>query len=153
MGKGRGNWEIKHGGARRCGRDPEYYVWWSMKRRCSDPSTHSYKDYGGRGITVCERWSDYGAFIADMGPRPTPAHTIERVNNDAGYSPENCAWATRTEQALNRRPRQRMEACRAGHPLDEKNTYARPDGKRGCKECRRNNMRDFYERKKQRAAS
>lgn len=84
-------------------RAPEYRIWWDMKRRCRDPRQIGFKNYGGRGITVCDRWNDFANFYQDMGPRPTPKHSIERKNNDRGYTPENCTWATHKEQANNTR--------------------------------------------------
>jgi hypothetical protein len=80
---------------------PLYTVWQGMRRRCLNPNFKQWKDYGGRGITICREWDSYDQFVSDMGPRPTPKHTLERKNNDLGYSKENCKWATRKEQQHN----------------------------------------------------
>ena len=73
-----------------------------MHYRCSDPACPKYPDYGGRGITVCERWSSLDAFLQDMGPRPKN-RTLERINNDGNYEPDNCRWATMEDQLRNTR--------------------------------------------------
>lgn len=81
----------------------EYNSWMSMRRRCEYPQHHQYKNYGGRGIKVCERWRSFNNFFADMGLRPSPAHSIERRNNNGNYEPGNCVWATSKEQGSNTR--------------------------------------------------
>ena len=78
--------------------------WFKMISRCHNPTDARYPLYGGRGIEVCSRWREsFVAFFADMGPRPSPKHSIDRVDNDRGYAPENCRWATHKEQCRNRR--------------------------------------------------
>jgi hypothetical protein len=82
-----------------------------MKTRCSNPRNPAFMDYGGRGIEVCPRWEvSFEAFLADMGPRTSPAHSIDRKNNDGNYEPGNCRWATASEQARNRRRPSRKAA-------------------------------------------
>lgn len=81
-----------------------YRVWQDMRARCADQNDKRWKDYGGRGITVCERWNmSVAAFIADMGPDPGAEYSLDRINNDGNYEPGNVRWATRFEQARNTR--------------------------------------------------
>lgn len=82
---------------------PTHRAWTKMKSRCLNPSDKSYKYYGGRGITVCQRWLDYNAFLADMGPKPTSGHSLDRINVNGSYEPGNCRWASKTQQARNMR--------------------------------------------------
>jgi len=84
---------------------PEHRSWMSLRNRCNNPNNDAYSDYGGRGIAVCTEWDSFETFLKDMGNRPTLQHSIDRRNNDKGYSKSNCRWATKQEQANNRRRR------------------------------------------------
>ena len=94
---------LRHGMTRGGKISPEYMAWAGMWARCTYPSMRSYKNYGGRGISVCARWKDPALFLADMGPRPSAKHSLDRKNNDGNYTPKNCRWATAEEQQSNTR--------------------------------------------------
>jgi hypothetical protein len=80
----------------------EYWSWAMMKQRCLNPKNTSYSYYGGRGIDICERWLKFENFIEDMGPKPSPSHSIDRIDSNGNYESSNCRWATKLEQSLNR---------------------------------------------------
>jgi hypothetical protein len=82
----------------------EHYAWTDMIMRCTNPNKNQYKDWGGRGIKVCDRWLEsFNNFYEDMGPKPGPNYSIDRINNDGNYEPSNCKWSTKTEQNRNKR--------------------------------------------------
>jgi hypothetical protein len=82
---------------------PEYRAWAALIQRCTNSRLPKFKIYGGRGITVCDRWRyDFLSFLADMGKRPTPAHSVDRIDPNGNYEPSNCRWATSQEQQWNR---------------------------------------------------
>lgn len=86
-------------------KQPEYRNWKKMKSRCSAKSGPYYKNWAGRGITVCDEWvNDFWAFYNHIGPKPSNKHSIDRIDNDKGYEPGNVRWATQSEQLYNRRP-------------------------------------------------
>lgn len=95
--------KLRHGNAVRGRLTSEYQAWVNMRSRCRSPSNPLWKYYGGRGIAVCKRWESFASFLADMGPKPTTLHTLERKNVHKGYCPANCEWATRKTQARNHR--------------------------------------------------
>ena len=82
---------------------PEYHCWRNMRERCLNPTNVAYRHYGQRGITVCADWNLFERFLSDMGRRPSPTHSLDRIDNDGDYTPSNCRWATREEQRRNMR--------------------------------------------------
>ena len=108
---------------------PEYITWQAMRQRCLRESSPAFQRYGGRGIKIDPRWNSFENFLADMGNRPSQQHSLDRKDNNLGYGPDNCRWATRVEQARNRRDNvvvelhgklmKLPEACEAlGYPLE-----------------------------------
>jgi len=101
-------------------RTPEYVSWCSMINRCTNEADKTYQNYGARGITICERWRhSFENFFADMGKKPSSGHSIDRIDNDGHYTPENCRWATALQQSRNRRRRHRVTFRGETHCLTE----------------------------------
>lgn len=118
---------LKHGQSR----NPLYAVWQTMIQRCYNPKNHKYNSYGARGIYVCIRWlSSFENFLQDMGPRPK-GFSIERKDNNGGYTSKNCVWENAQKQALNRRKRTH---CKRGHLLTKPN---------GCVVCQKERNKKF----------
>jgi len=82
---------------------PLYNIWKAIRDRCNNPRNKGYKNYGGRGISVCDRWDDFTVFLSDVGERPSPASTLDRINNNGNYEPANVRWASRRQQSRNTR--------------------------------------------------
>lgn len=97
----------------------EHAAWSTMKQRCLNPRNKQYADYGGRGITVCKRWLRFENFLNDVGRKPSPIHQLERADNDSGYGPNNCYWATPKQQANNRRSRRDVGSMNVRSRLTE----------------------------------
>jgi hypothetical protein len=98
-----GDRSLRHGAAKRGKTTPEYRTWMHMRGRCGDQHDKEYHNYGGRGISVCERWNSFKIFLADMGPRPVGKYSIERLDVNGNYEPANCIWLPMNQQAKNRR--------------------------------------------------
>lgn len=97
----------------------EYLIWSALRDRCNNPRNKAYANYGGRGITVSPSWDSYATFIADMGQRPHPKLSLDRIDNDGPYSPGNCRWATREQQASNTRKNTWMEHEGVSHTASQ----------------------------------
>ncbi len=115
---------ITHGASRHrsVGTTKEYMIWATMKQRCNNPHSQKFKDYGGRGISVCSRWDAFENFLADMGLKPSATHSIDRIDNDGNYEPSNCRWTTQDVQVANQRRRETsrwIEHNGARHTLTE----------------------------------
>ncbi len=105
---------LHHGASR----TPEYQAWKGMKGRCYNRKSTGYANWGGRGITVCEQWKNsFSAFLADVGPRPGPSYSLDRINVDGNYEPGNCRWATAEMQSRNTRARKSKTGVKGVHPM------------------------------------
>ncbi len=116
----------KHGDASAGNKAPEYFVWRNMIYRVTIPVSQYYKDYGGRGITICDEWlgkHGYENFIKVMGRKPTLKHSLDRINNDGNYEPSNCRWATASEQGRNKRLSPKNKTGIAGVTLKKGRYY------------------------------
>jgi hypothetical protein len=120
----------KHGKSRIGGKiDTTYSAWKAMRKRCSNPNTPRYKHYGGRGIKVCQRWQTFENFFADMGQRPSPKHSLDRIDVNGDYSPENCRWATVEQQANNKQNTMLIVAFgKSMAPTEWSSVYGIPSG-------------------------
>jgi len=99
----RKNFAVTHGHCKDHAKTSIYGTWHAMLSRCRNPLDKRYYCYGGRGIKICKRWLKFENFLADMGDRPSPKHSLDRINNDGDYKPSNCRWATTKEQSSNQR--------------------------------------------------
>lgn len=117
---------------------PEFTSWLCMKARCTNPRNDNFARYGGRGIQVHAGWMEsFEDFYAHLGPKPSPSHTLDRIDVDGDYEPGNVRWATPSEQRANQAPQVLSTHCGRGHLFDEANTILESTGHRHCRACRR----------------
>jgi len=126
-----------------------YWLWEGMRKRCNQKSEKSYASYGAKGITVCDEWKSFWKFLEDMGERPSPIHSLDRIDNSKGYSKENCRWATPKQQHENRRI---SHECYKGHKWTSESTLFVKNKKgiyRRCKICLNAYLEKYGRLKKQ----
>lgn len=128
----------KHGLSRRKGNrgHPLYHIWVNMHQRCENPRKDGYQYYGGAGVRVDPRWNDFPTWLADVGERPSPRHSLDRIDPWGNYEPGNVRWADVVEQRANRRDGPVRNGYRCGHPYTLENTYIRrSNGAWICRTC------------------
>ena len=146
-----GRGRLKHGHAKNECCSVEYRCWINMKTRCYNKKAPEFKNYGGRGITVCKEWRDsFLAFYSHVGPKPSPELTLDRIDNGSGYRPGNVRWATPREQSFNRR-RKLGTHCSRGHKFTKENTRIQRTHygtARVCRTCNRDQVQEWRRKQK-----